>query len=463
MVWINEKIGDSTGRVFIAGGRVFRGIYPESEERVRELFTNGLVQQLVESGHLIRTWISEERFPGFNLVLEHEKVAFFTEGNEWCYSLLRDTAMAWIDLNLLLLKRSMAISDAHAYNFGQVGASRPVWLDFGSLRKITSTEQAFVPFEQNFLTPLRIVSRAPELGKVVHSMIRDGGITKLELQAFPAAVIPRPWRWLGRAVVKLRRWKSEAIRRGGEALKLTPDSTIEPTRRARQLEAWKEELNEMDFGGVYSFWGGYHQRVRLTHGDLEAPPPDQRTAAILKEIGALKPKRVIDLASNAGYFSFFAAARGAEVLAVDFDEPSIEKLYSFLKKEQPNWKVTCAVRDVTAPLIGGRAIRVERSADLVMALALMHHLNLTEGYTFKFIADLLASYTTDAALVEYMPCGRGGTKPKPDPLPAGYTLENFLVHLRERFATAEVVADNKEHAWRTLILCRGRFERKGPE
>ena len=170
---------------------------------------------------------------------------------------------------------------------------------------------------------------------------------------------------------------------------------------------------------------------------------------------SLASKRVIDLASNAGYFSFFAARRGAEVLALDIDEPSVELLYAFARQDKAALPVTCAVRDITEPLTSERAIRVERRGDLVLALAITHHLCMVEGYTFEFVARLLASYTTDAAMVEFMPYGRGVEGPKPDPLPEWYSLGKFLAHLLKHFTTAEVVADNHERAWRILILCRG--------
>jgi hypothetical protein len=136
---------------------------------------------------------------------------------------------------------------------------------------------------------------------------------------------------------------------------------------------------------------------------------------------------------------------------VDFDEAAVERLYQFGRKSPEPLKVSCACYDLTRPLYP-RGMQT-RKADLVLALALTHHLSLGQGQTFSSIAELLAAYCTGTLLVEFMPNGLGGTVPKPDPLPAHYNLENFLAAFRPHFGAVKILADHKEPQWRVLIEC----------
>jgi hypothetical protein len=100
-------------------------------------------------------------------------------------------------------------------------------------------------------------------------------------------------------------------------------------------------------------------------------------------------------------------------------------------------------------------------ADVVIALALVHHLALAQGMSFQEVVRQLASLTSRDLVVEFMPNGLGGTpqnpRPVPDPLPDWYQLDAFLAALRKSFTTVEVVDYERPDAdsIRTLVLCRG--------
>ncbi len=447
--WLADKLGDDFGRVFSWQGRIFRAIYPGAMDRLPKLFDTGLVTQLVKGGWLVPTERTDFQLEGFAAVLEHRKAGFYTAGFEWPTSLLRDAALAWIEINLALLSHGLALSDGHPCNFAQIESCRPVWLDLGSLRPPQTTDQGLPQFRRFFLNPLRLIARNRRHARISHALQRTGGIEDCEMLSLGDALLPR---WLSPIHQLGQKIRQQFFPRPQSA---PASEAVDFSTRETLLREMREELLGMTLGREETYWGTYQSRQSLSHDQLDAPPPDQRTTAILRVMESLASKRVIDLASNAGYFSFFAARRGAEVLALDIDEPSVELLYAFARQDKAALPITCAVRDITEPLTSERAIRVERRGDLVLALAITHHLCMVEGYTFEFVAHLLASYTTDAAMVEFMPYGRGVEGPKPDPLPEWYSLEKFLAHLRKHFATAEVVADNHERAWRILILCRG--------
>ena len=145
------------------------------------------------------------------------------------------------------------------------------------------------------------------------------------------------------------------------------------------------------------------------------------------------------------------ARQGAEVFAVDYDEGAIEKLYELARGCGERISVTSACADLTRPN------PVKPQAELVLALALTHHLSLSQHFPFAHIAENLVGYCTRALIVEYMPNGLGGVRVKPDPLPEWYTLEKFMEAFRRHFQSVEVVTYPAENASpRTMVLCDGK-------
>ena len=69
-----QSLVDEIGRVFYWNGRLFRGIYHQSLDHVKELFKSGLVDELVEEKILPKTWITNYEMEGFSLIIEHELI-----------------------------------------------------------------------------------------------------------------------------------------------------------------------------------------------------------------------------------------------------------------------------------------------------------------------------------------------------------------------------------------------------
>ena len=440
--WLTETLLDPTGRVFSHEGKIYRAIYPQAAARVRKMIESGLVARLVKSGLLVETAISSLQVPGFEVVLQHDRVPFLTASAEWCRTLLRDAARSWLDLNLALLAEGLGTVDAHWGNFGQIGKCQPVWLDFGSIAELEDTEQSIEQFRQFFLNPLRLAALSPALARVTRGVSQTGGITDEEYAALRPAPMASLRKLAQRVAARLTR-KRKKKRKGKQPRDLD--------LRRQILETLRSEINGLELAPLQTTWGDYHPDLLFKKGEA-LPGPNPRRDSVLRAIDEAQPKRAIDLAGNAGFYSFYAARMGAETLSVDFDEAAVERLYEFARRVEEPLKISCACYDLTRPVYA-RGMR-GRKADLVLALALTHHLSLGQGQTFESIGRLLVGYCTDTLLVEFMPNGLGGTVPKPDPLPAGYTLDRFLDALRAFFRSVEVLADHKEPQWRVLIRCR---------
>ncbi len=426
--WRGVRFQDPAGRVFEHKGEFYRAIYPGSVAHIRGLFEKGIVQPLIERGLLVPTEITPHTLPGYGLVLKHRAAPFALRPHEWARPALRDAARTFLDLNLALLPHGLGTQDAHIANFAQLDACRPTWLDFGSIVPLKKAATALAEFRAALANPLQLFASRAALARPVHALLRSGGIDDTELAALGGAP--------------------------GPALKPVPSIFARfqklptlPVIRERLLRSEKERL-PASFPSPQTTWADYRTEDTLpaNYDGLTG-----RKRAILNVIQRLQPKRVADLASNSGYFTFLAARHGASVLALDYDENALDLLYASARTTSIPLQVTCGLSDLTKP----REVAAE--ADLAIALAVTHHLALGQNYPFTYIVERLAAFTNAALLVEFMPNGLGGAAgPTPNPLPEWYSEEKFLAALRERFSSVEVIGYESDpaHSPRVLILAQ---------
>jgi 2-polyprenyl-3-methyl-5-hydroxy-6-metoxy-1,4-benzoquinol methylase len=112
---------------------------------------------------------------------------------------------------------------------------------------------------------------------------------------------------------------------------------------------------------------------------------------ILKEI---QPKTVLDLGACTGWFSRLAEYFGAHVIATDIDEVSIEYQYNVAKNQNLN---------ISPQFISfEESNSKEMKSDVVLCLALIHHLVLVSGITLEEILLKLSRLTKNTLILEFV-------------------------------------------------------------
>ena len=117
---------------------------------------------------------------------------------------------------------------------------------------------------------------------------------------------------------------------------------------------------------------------------------------------------ITKIGANDGRFSFIAAENGFDVIATDSDEQCINALYTKTKKQQTTNILPLCV-DIAAPTPALGFANLERSsfdkriqADLVLALALIHHLVIGRNIPLPFLAEYL-SQLAPQLIIEFVP------------------------------------------------------------
>jgi ribosomal protein L11 methylase PrmA len=157
-------------------------------------------------------------------------------------------------------------------------------------------------------------------------------------------------------------------------------------------------------GNIQSVWNNYYDETILSKSYL------QEKEKIFREfISDIHEGRMIDIGCNDGYFSKIMAEKNPNVVAVDFDSRCVNKLYLDVKAGfAKNILPLCINLTNPSPALGfnhsERQSFLERAkSDTVAALALIHHLVLSNNLPLANIAKMFSDITLKHLVVEFVP------------------------------------------------------------
>jgi SAM-dependent methyltransferase len=126
-------------------------------------------------------------------------------------------------------------------------------------------------------------------------------------------------------------------------------------------------------------------------------------------VAAIDFGSALDLGANDGYFSKILAEKKARVIAVDDQWTCVGTLYR-AAAAGPDGDIYPLCVDITDPTPASGFAHAERSSfseraqcDLVVALAVVHHLVLTRNIPFGLLADYLALLARQWLIIEFVP------------------------------------------------------------
>ena len=225
---------DPAGHVFLASGRVFRGISADNAAGLREFIGSDFFRERaggvivdtreVRPGEVRAAGVAAGEVDAFGLWVEHERLPLVCYPYEWPFASLQ--AAACLTLRLLIdgLRHGYMLKDASAFNV-QFVDGRPLFIDILSFERYRDGMPfpGYRQFCEQFLAPLCLASFA---GIEFNAWLR-GRPDGLDLVETAAALPARTW--LRPAVllhVHLHAW---ALRR--------LDSASAGRRRARPIPA----------------------------------------------------------------------------------------------------------------------------------------------------------------------------------------------------------------------------------
>ncbi len=394
---------DPSGFLFIRDSRLFRQVNQRYAKDYEHLLESGLYDDLIEDGLLVSHVESEESAAVPEIafkVIEPEPIPFISYPYEWCFSQLKDAALVTLAVQRKAIEHGMSLKDASAYNV-QFHSGRPILIDTLSFEVLREGEPwvAYRQFCQHFLGPLALMSYVNiELGKLLRTHI-DGVPLDLASQ-----LLPRRTQLKLSLLVHIH-WHASAQRR------FAGKSTRQPRQGRRMdlnalrglVDNLESAIRKLKWEPGQSAWADYEQ----THAYSDSAWSDKRrlTEEFLDQV---RPDSVWDLGANVGSFSRLASERGIRTVAFDFDPGAVELNYRKVRDEGETHLLPL-VMDLTnpSPALGWehreRASLEQRGpASAVFALALVHHLAITNNVPLDRLARFLARLG-DWLLIEFIP------------------------------------------------------------
>jgi SAM-dependent methyltransferase len=386
---------DPANEVFYADGEVRRGLRGTAAADWRALAATDFFGRLVHRGAICATEpVDSAAAQGeFDVVLRHERIPFISYPYEWTFSMLRDAAQLHLELLRTAIGEGIITKDGTAYNL-QWRGTEPVFIDVGSFERLREGEPwaGYRQFCQTMLYPLLLQAH---LGVDFQPWLR-GQVEGIE---------PAPMR---RMFSGSRRWKAGVLKHVHlqHALERRyAQASGQQMRRDLRSAGFSTELvvatlrglgklvGRLEWRPADSHWAGYRDTCSYTTADAEA----KRTFVDEVLAGAGDLGLVLDLGANDGAYSRLAADHARYVVAVESDHAVTDALYRQLKQDGQR-RVLPLVMDLAdpSPGIGWRGVERARfadraDADVVLALALVHHLAIGRNVPLPEVLDWLGT------------------------------------------------------------------------
>jgi len=419
---------DPAGRVVLLPERVLRAVRAEAVRDLEAFLASPTATKLGLSGNLVRTQTLDaaglaalEREPavanlirGAARVLEHERMWFPAYPYEWSPAMLFDAARLTLSLAEGLLPSALGLKDATPYNILFRGA-QPVFVDVLSVERREPRDATWLPYAQfvrTFLLPLLVWQRYKVPLKGVFLAHRDGLEPEaVHRMAGPLARLLPPLLGLVTMPVWLGARHDQADQTDQTIYQ--PKLMKDPERARFVLEAQlrrlRKSLEKVAPREDASTWSDYMKSH--SYSDAHFAGKEKFVRDVLAETAPGRSEMtVLDVGCNTGFFSFLAAERaGTSVVALDYDPEVVDRVFREAKKRSAN--VLPLVVDLTrpSPATGWRnteaASFLERARgrfDLVLMLAVIHHMLVSERIPLEEILELAADLTRDAAVIEYV-------------------------------------------------------------
>jgi hypothetical protein len=382
---------DPKSRVFYADGQVCRALSEEGREDFLALAASGLVAdpRLVDTV-LVDGEVDPDLVPGGAVaVLRHERIPFVSYPYEWTFSMLQDAALLQLDLLLAALERDLVLKDATPYNVQFVGA-RPVFIDIGSFERLHEDELwvGYRQFCTSYLYPLLLQATK---GLHFQPWLRGSleGISPAQMRAL-MSVRDRFRRGYLLHVFLHARLERRADRKAAPRTHRAGVGKAVITANVRAMRRLVARLRWDPAAGV---WLGYSEHH--SYSPREAAAKDE----FVRRVAASSHwPTVWDLGCNNGRHARIVAPSAELVVAVDSDHATVDRLYRSLRGAAEQDVVLPLAMNLADPSPGlgwrgqERAPFLHRGApDLVLALALVHHMVIGANVPIRDVVEWLAS------------------------------------------------------------------------
>lgn len=395
---------DPDARLTFLDDRVVRYIRPEIADELREFLSSPVYEKLVMRGCMVATHMSCAEDGG--LLLEHPRIFFPSYCWEWSRSMWLEAGRLTLELARILLEYGFILKDATPRNILFENCT-PIFIDIGSVvRRPPGTPiwTAYAQFVRSFILPLlaeRILgwplsmSACKRDGYEPVDLYRKLGLAaRLRPSVFSVVTVPSMLERFARS----------------ERIEHMLAANVDDARAAASLKRCFTQLER-----VLERAAAAPSKSRWSNYDAEAPFGQDQTrgdkqAFLEKAFSNIRPSTALDVGANVGTFARVAASNGAMVVALERDTEASDTNFRLSRGSRASVLPLNIDFARPTPATGWNNSetfsfdgRAEQRFDVVLALAVIHHMLAADQVPLPFVEETLARYSRKHLIVEWVP------------------------------------------------------------
>jgi precorrin-6B methylase 2 len=400
-------------------GIYYRYIFNEYQVEYDHLMHSGLYKALTEKGLMITHQEIEQSQSNFYKKIHPHQIPFQSYPFEWSYGQWRKVLYAYLQINKIALAHGMILKDATPYNFYFEGG-RAVLLDTSSFDFFKEGDPwiAYRQFCSEMLSPLALMH---------YNGQRWARITQSHLRGMPLNFVSKqlPLKsWLNMTCLLHIHMHGKYATNDSEnsSLRKSNNKGSEKTEKLvdKQKGFSKEKIVSLmkmlqstvvNWKQPFAFekhWIDYYQK------DIASDKYLVHKEAVIKEWLAQltnqnKLHSILDLGANTGKFSLIASDYTNKVIALEYDDICVDAIDKAIVSSKKN-NIYCLRMDLaeTTPNMGVlekefSSIYTRARSSMVLGLALIHHLFISNQLNFDQIASMFNEFSEKLVIIEFIP------------------------------------------------------------
>ena len=390
---IYASFRDPSGYVYLDNGNVYRKIFPCYFEQYDYFMSSGLYQELLGNGYIVS---HEEVLRNDDyILLKVQKIPFISYPYEWCFYEFKDASILTLNILKICLKYGMILKDASGYNVA-FDKGRPIFIDTLSFDfyKEGLSWGGYGQFCRHFMGPLLLMTYVD---------VRSNLLLKSFIDGVPIDMTNSFLKGRGGMTARMHiKWHSKSIDKYNDSTNKKINRNVSKTSLINMIDMMLRQINRLNIKKVNTEWDDYYNNTNYDNVSLKCKI--NYVSKYLDNIKVNKDDIIIDIGSNDGKYSNIASEYSNLVISVDSDYNCVNRNYL-----NNNHNILPLVMDFTNPSssIGfgcrERDSIIERcNFKCVMALAVIHHICISNNVSFDMLAEFLSDLG-EYLIIEFVP------------------------------------------------------------
>ncbi len=441
---------DRDNQVFYHENGVYRAISEKASAHWNALSSEKFFQNYLKSGQVVATSVAEKKeYPndlskGWARVLRHERIPFISYPYEWTFGMLKTAALLHLDMLEEGIPAGWILKDATSYNVQWRGCD-PTFIDTTSFEPHEEGAPwvAYRQFCMMFLYPLMLKAHK---GINYLPLLRSNleGIEPIEMaKYFSRSDFMKKGVLLH--VFTYAKVQKRAMLADNQSANAAQSGASKPRHHSEAMllgtiQSIRRIVQSLKINGDETVWSGYedsHSYEQDTFAD--------KKKFVEKHVSTKHWPLVWDIGCNTGTFSQICSPYADYVVAMDGDAAVIEAIYQRRNNNEHKNILPLVMNLVNVSPAQGwagqerKSIEQRGTPDLVLCLALIHHIVISTNIPMRSFIEWLRSLDT-CVILEFV----GPDDEMTQQLLKNrvnqyedYTEENFLSIVKEMFVVKD--------------------------